>query len=76
MAAIMGEAALEFIGLGNVTVVSWGTILFWAQANGALLAGSWWWFLPPGLSIAVLGLSFVLINFGIDEISNPRLRKR
>ncbi len=76
MAAIMGEAALEFIGLGNVTVVSWGTILFWAQANGALLAGSWWWFLPPGLSIAVLGLSFVLVNFGIDEISNPRLRKR
>ena len=76
MAAIMGEATLEFIGLGNVTVVSWGTILFWAQANGALLAGSWWWFLPPGLCIALLGTSFVLINFGIDEISNPRLRKR
>jgi peptide/nickel transport system permease protein len=76
MAAIMGEATLEFIGLGNVAVVSWGTILFWAQGNGALLAGAWWWFLPPGLCIALLGTSFVLINFGIDEISNPRLRKR
>jgi len=76
MAAILGEAALEFIGLGNVTVVSWGTILFWAQANGALLAGSWWWFLPPGICIALVGTSFVLINFAIDEISNPRLRKR
>lgn len=76
MAAILGEATLEFIGLGNVTVVSWGTILFWAQANGALLAGSWWWFLPPGICIALVGMSFVLINFAIDEISNPRLRKR
>lgn len=76
MMAIMGEAALEFIGLGNVTVVSWGTILFWAQANGALLGGAWWWFLPPGICIALLGVSFVLINFAIDEISNPRLRKR
>ncbi|OHD22566.1 MAG: peptide ABC transporter permease [Spirochaetes bacterium GWB1_59_5] len=76
MAAILGEATLEFIGLGNVTVVSWGTILFWAQANGALLAGSWWWFLPPGICIALVGTSFILINFAIDEISNPRLRKR
>ncbi|MBU0928066.1 MAG: ABC transporter permease [Spirochaetes bacterium] len=76
MAAILGEATLEFIGLGNVTVVSWGTILFWAQANGALLSGAWWWFLPPGICIALVGTSFVLINFAIDEISNPRLRKR
>ena len=75
MMAIMGESALEFIGLGNVTVVSWGTILYWAQAGGALLSGAWWWFLPPGICIAFLGLSFALINFAIDEISNPRLRK-
>ncbi|HUX42928.1 MAG TPA: ABC transporter permease [Rectinemataceae bacterium] len=76
MIAMMGEATLEFIGLGNVSVVSWGTILFWAQTNGALLSGAWWWFLPPGLAIALVGTSFVLINFAIDEISNPRLRKR
>jgi peptide/nickel transport system permease protein len=76
MSAILGEATLEFIGLGNVAVVSWGTILYWAQTNGALLSGAWWWFLPPGLCIALVGTSFVLINFAIDEISNPRLRKR
>ena len=76
MLAMLGEATLEFIGLGNVAVVSWGTILFWAQTNGALLSGAWWWFLPPGLAIALVGTSFVLINFAIDEISNPRLRKR
>ncbi len=76
MAAILGEATLEFIGLGNVTVVSWGTMLFWAQANGALLSGAWWWFLPPGICIALTGTAFVLVNFAIDEISNPKLRKR
>ncbi len=76
LAAILAEATLEFIGVGNITVVSWGTILYWAQANGAILMGAWWWFLPPGLLIALTGTAFVLINFGIDEISNPRLRKR
>lgn len=76
LSAILGEATLEFIGVGNITVVSWGTILYWAQANGAILMGAWWWFLPPGLLIALTGTAFVLINFGIDEISNPRLRKR
>lgn len=76
MAAIIGEATLEFIGLGNVSVVSWGTMLYWAQANGALLSGAWWWFLPPGICIALVGSSFALMNFAIDEISNPKLRKR
>ncbi|MCE1196498.1 ABC transporter permease [bacterium] len=76
LSAILAEATLEFIGVGNITVVSWGTILYWAQANGAILMGAWWWFLPPGLMIALTGTAFVLVNFGIDEISNPRLRKR
>lgn len=76
MGAIMGEATLEFLGLGNVSIVSWGTILYWAQNNGALLAGSWWWFLPPGVCIALIGTSFAMMNFAVDEISNPKLRKR
>jgi peptide/nickel transport system permease protein len=76
MAAIIGEATLEFLGLGNVSIVSWGTILYWAQNNGALLSGAWWWFLPPGIAIALIGTSFALMNFAIDEISNPKLRKR
>jgi peptide/nickel transport system permease protein len=72
---IMAEAFLEFIGLGSQQTPSWGNMLNWAQHGQALLNGGWWWFVPPGLSIALIGLSFTLINFALDEISNPRLRK-
>ncbi len=71
--AILAEAALEFIGLGDPNSVTWGTILYWAQNNQALLTGAWWTFVPPGLAIASVGLSLTLINYGIDEITNPRL---
>ena len=71
--AILAEAALEFLGLGNPNTVTWGTILYWAQNNQALLTGAWWTFIPPGLAIATVGLSLILINYGIDEITNPRL---
>ncbi|QBD80076.1 ABC transporter permease [Ktedonosporobacter rubrisoli] len=72
---ILAEAGLEFLGLSDATVVSWGTMFYWAQNNDALLLGAWWWFLPPGLCIAILGAGLALINFAIDEISNPRLRR-
>ena len=72
--AILTEAGLEFIGLGDANAVSWGTTLYWAQNNGALLTGSWWTFMPPGLCIALVGFSLTLINYGVDEITNPRLR--
>ncbi|HLU08151.1 MAG TPA: ABC transporter permease [Oceanobacillus sp.] len=71
---VLTEAALEFIGLGNPNIVTWGTILYWAQNNAALLTRSWWTFIPPGVCIALLGFSLTLINYGIDEITNPRLR--
>lgn len=74
IAAILAEASLEFLGLGNPSVVTWGTMLYWADAGEALLNGAWWWFVPPGLAIALVGLSLSLINFGVDQISNPRLR--
>ncbi len=74
--AILGEASLEFLGLGNVNLVTWGTILYWAQNNQALLNGAWWWILAPGLCISLLGAGFALLNFSLDEISNPRLRGR
>jgi peptide/nickel transport system permease protein len=73
--AILAETGLEFLGLGDITSVSWGTMLYWAGNNDALLLGAWWWFLAPGLCIAVLGAGLAFINFGIDEIANPRLRK-
>lgn len=71
--AILAQAGLEFIGLGDPNSVTWGTILYWAQNNQALLTGAWWTFVPPGLAIAAVGLSLTLINYGIDEITNPRL---
>lgn len=72
--AILAETGLEFLGLGDITSISWGTMLYWAGNNDALLLGAWWWFLPPGVCIAVLGAGLTLVNFGIDEIANPRLR--
>ena len=73
--AILTQASLAFLGLTDVTQWSWGTILYWAQVSSALLTGSWWWFVPAGLAIAVLGTALSLVNFGIDEFINPRLRQ-
>jgi len=72
--AILAEAGLEYLGLGDLRGVSWGTMLYWAGNNDALALGYWWWFVPPGLCIAVLGAALAFVNFGIDEIANPRLR--
>jgi peptide/nickel transport system permease protein len=71
---VLTWAALEFLGLGDGTIPSWGSMLYWAQQAGALGGGLWWWFVPPGLCIAILGAGLSLINFGIDEIADPRLR--
>lgn len=73
--AVLSEAGLEFLGLGNVNAVTWGTILYWAQNNQAMLMGQWQWMVVPGLLIAVLGMSFALLNFAVDEMTNPRLRR-
>ena len=75
-AAVMAEASLEFLGLGNPTTVSWGTILHNAQQQNALLTGQWVLVFAPGLAIALLALSFTLVNFGVDALSNPRLREK
>lgn len=72
---ILAWAALEYLGLGDINSVSWGSMLYWSQAGGGVFAGLWWWFVPPGLAIAILGTGLTLINFGIDEIADPRLRK-
>jgi peptide/nickel transport system permease protein len=75
-AAVMAEASLEFLGLGNPSTVSWGTILYYAQQQNAMLTGQWVLVLAPGLAIALLAVSFTLINFGVDALSNPRLREK
>jgi peptide/nickel transport system permease protein len=75
LGAILAESGLAYLGLENVNSVSWGTILYWATSGGALLNGAWWWFIPPGVGISLVGLSLVLMNFSIDQLTNPRLRR-
>ena len=71
--AILIQAGLAFLGVGSVTAWSWGTMLYWAQNAEALAQNAWWWFVPPGLCLALLGTGLALMNFGVDEIANPRL---
>jgi peptide/nickel transport system permease protein len=72
--AIGAEAGLEFLGLGDLSTTSWGTILYWAQNNSGLLLGAWWTFIPAGICIALVAFSLVMMNFAMDEVTNPRLR--
>ena len=72
--AILGEAGLSYLGLGATDSITWGTILNDAQSGQALGTRAWWWFVPHGLMIALLGAGLSLINFAIDEIINPKLR--
>jgi peptide/nickel transport system permease protein len=71
---IGAQAGLEFLGLGDPSVVSWGTNLYWASNDGALASGYWWVFIPSGLCIALVAFALAMINYGVDEVSNPRLR--
>jgi peptide/nickel transport system permease protein len=71
---ISAQAALEFLGLGNLNSVSWGTILYWSSNNASLLQGAWWQFIPAGACIAIASGALALLNFAVDEITNPRLR--
>jgi peptide/nickel transport system permease protein len=71
--AVGTYTAMAFLGLVNPNW-NWGGMLFYAQGANAELTGYWWWFIPPGLAVAFLGTSLVLLNFGIDEFVNPRLR--
>ncbi len=72
--AIGAQVGLEFLGLGDVSRVTWGTMLYWAQNDSALLTGSWWTFAPAGLCVAIVGFALTLLNSGFDEITNPRLQ--
>ena len=74
MFAVMTEIALAYVGISGISEWNWGRVLFWAQGQGALDLGAWWWFVPAGGCIALLGTALSLVNFGVDEIVNPRLR--
>ena len=72
--AVGASVALAFIGLTDTSLYSLGTTLFWAEQGSAVQQGLWWWYVPAGLAVALLGTALVLLNTGIDELSNPRLR--
>lgn len=74
--AILIEASLSFLGLGDPTAKSWGSTLYYAQVRSAFLSGAWkWWVLPPGLLITTAVLGFAFTGFALEEILNPRLRR-
>jgi peptide/nickel transport system permease protein len=74
--SILFEAGLEFLGFGDVNKTTWGVTMYWAQNNSAVLQGEWWHFFFPGLALAITVAALVFINYGIDELSNPRLRQK
>jgi peptide/nickel transport system permease protein len=72
--AILVDAGLEFLGLGDANKASWGVALYWATNQSSVLQGEWWTFVFPGLAIGLTVLALTLLLAGIDEVSNPRLR--
>lgn len=73
--AILAEAGLSFLGLGDPTLPTWGQILEQGFRTGAVYLGYWWWILPPGLLIVLTAIAFMLISLGLEPIVNPRLRR-
>jgi peptide/nickel transport system permease protein len=73
--AIGAQVGLEFLGLGDVERVSWGTILYWARNDAALITGSWWVFVPAGLGVGLVGCALALVGSACDELAFPRLRQ-
>ncbi len=74
--AILTETTLSFLGLGDPTRISWGSMLEDAFSIGAMTTGSWWFIVPPGVCVVLVVLSFTLVGQALEEIFNPRLRRR
>jgi len=74
--SILAETTLSFLGLGDPLRVSWGAMLELAFEAGAATLGAWWWLAAPGVSIVLVVLAFTMCGYALDEIVNPRLRRR
>ncbi len=74
--AIVYESSVSLLGLGDATIVTWGQILHDAMQGAAILKGIWWWILPPGLLIAIMGMTFAFVGFSMDKILHPKLKTR
>jgi peptide/nickel transport system permease protein len=75
-AIIVYEASVSLLGLGDSTIVSWGQILESALSQGAMINNLWWWVIPPGLMIALMGMSFAFLGTALDKILHPKLKTR
>ncbi len=73
--AILAEAGLSFLGLGDPSIPTWGQILETGFRTGGIYVGYWWWIVPPGLFIVLTALTFMLLALGIEPVVNPRLRR-
>ncbi|HUX37339.1 MAG TPA: ABC transporter permease [Rectinemataceae bacterium] len=73
---IVYEASVSLLGLGDSTIVSWGQILEAALTQGAVINNLWWWVIPPGLAIALMGMSFAFLGTALDKILHPKLKTR
>ncbi len=74
--AILSETTLSFLGMGDPTRISWGMMLHYAYEMGAVISRAWWWLLPPGICVVLVVLGFTFIGFALDEVLNPKLRRR
>jgi peptide/nickel transport system permease protein len=74
--AILSEATLTFLGLGNPTDVSWGTMINQALRSSAVTSGAWWYYLPPGIAIVIVVLGFTMTGRAVEHILNPRMANR
>ena len=74
--AMIAEAALSFLGLGDPLAKSWGTIIYWAFVSGGFTYGAWWWFVPPGALIALSVFGFMNLGYALEEELNPKLKQQ
>jgi peptide/nickel transport system permease protein len=74
--AILAEATLTFLGLGDPTSVSWGSLLNNAFMQGAVTAGAWWYLIPPGIAILIIVLGFTLVGRAVEHALNARVQSR
>ena len=74
--AILSETTLSFLGMGDPTRMSWGMMLHFAFEMGAVSFGAWWWLIPPGVCVVLVVLGFTFVGYALDEVLNPKLRRR
>lgn len=74
MLAIMTEATLSFLGLGDPSSISWGVMLNNVRTSSSMLVGAWWELLAPCIALIFIAIGLAMLNFAVDEIANPQLR--